>query len=179
MQLYIGLGNPGSQYLQNRHNVGFLCLDSWLSRIAQPVQLWKNDQKYGAEWARATDTIIFAKPQTFMNRSGEAVVRLMQFYKIIPENVTVIHDDLDIEIGKYKISIGKGPKLHNGITSVEQKIGKQFRRIRIGVENRNPDNRIPGEAYVLQDFTLAEHQLLEPVFSTLFSQYLSPALHQR
>lgn len=114
-----------------------------------------------------------------MNRSGEAVVRLMQFYKIIPENVTVIHDDLDIEIGKYKISIGKGPKQHNGITSVEQKIGKQFRRVRIGVENRNPDNRIPGEAYVLQNFTSAEHQLLEPVFSTLFSQYLSPTLPQR
>lgn len=170
MKLIIGLGNPGQQYAHTRHNVGFLCLDYIVQQLGKTAEDWKIDQKLTAHTLIIPDRYIFLKPQTFMNKSGEAVTRTMQFYKLKLQDVIVIHDDLDIKIGMYKISIGKGPKLHNGTSSIENTVGKEFKRVRIGVENRTPELRIPGEAYVLQNFTPDETSLLKPVFEDIFKE---------
>lgn len=170
MKLIIGLGNPGPQYTKTRHNVGFLCLDYIANKLGKSSDDWKNDQKLTADIIIIPNKYILLKPQTFMNRSGEAVTRTMQFYKLGLQDITVIHDDLDIKIGIYKISIGKGPKLHNGTSSIENKVGKDFQRVRIGVENRTPENRIPGESYVLQDFTTEEMPMLTQVFEDICKQ---------
>ena len=170
MKLIIGLGNPGPEYEHNRHNVGFLFVNYMASRISENTENWQNDQKMSAEYFKYENKYVFVKPQTFMNRSGEAVTKVMQFYKIALQDVIVIHDDLDIRIGEYKISMGKGPKLHNGTGSVENKIGKDFLRVRIGVENRTPDSHIPGVQYVLQNFSEPEIQTLEPVFEKIYKE---------
>jgi len=156
MKLVVGLGNPGVKYALTRHNVGFLFID------------------YLVENHLIDKQIKTLKPDTFMNRSGLAVVKELQFYKLKPADLIVIHDDLDLRLGEYKIQLGKGPKLHNGVESVEQSLGsKEFWRIRIGVDNRDPEKRVSGEHYVLQPFTLAELTLLKqtvfPKIKILFS----------
>ena len=144
MKLLVGLGNPGPKYLNTRHNVGFLFLD------------------YLAKNSLLDKQVKTLKPDTYMNDSGKAVARELQFYKLKPVDLFVVHDDLDLRLGEYKIQLGKGPKLHNGVDSVEKAIGtKDFWRARIGVDNRIPDNRASGESYVLQNFDQSELELLE------------------
>lgn len=153
MKLIVGLGNPGKEYAHHRHNVGFMFVD-YMSENAQSKH-------------------IFLKPQTFMNKSGGAVQKVMQFYKIPLENLYVVHDDLDIPLGKFKIQKGTGPKLHNGLTSIEEKLGtKNFWRIRIGVENRPTENRPSGEVYVLNNFTPEEHHRITQIFPKMVKQLL-------
>ncbi len=120
-------------------------------------------------------SIIIVKPQTFMNRSGETVRKIMIDDKTLTaDDVFVAHDDLDIALGKFKIEKGHGPKLHNGLESIEQCIGtKAFWRIRIGVDNRTPENRIPGEAYVLQNFTPNEKEIINKTFSDIYKQFVN------
>ena len=144
MKLLVGLGNLGPKYQNTRHNVGFLFLDF----------LVKNDL--------LDKQIKTLKPDTYMNQSGLAVAKKLSFYKLRPVNLIVVHDDLDLRLGEYKVQFGKGPKLHNGVDSVEKAIGtKDFWRVRIGVDNRIPDNRVSGESYVLQNFTPEELTILE------------------
>ena len=109
-----------------------------------------------------------------MNKSGNAVQKLMQFYKILPEDTYIAHDDLDIAVGKFKI-IKRGPQIHNGLSSIDSKIGVDYWKIRIGIENRDPQNRLPGEAYVLQNFTTEEKAGIQTAFSAIFAQ-LKPLL---
>lgn len=143
MKLLVGLGNPGEKYQNNRHNVGFMFADFMKDSEVVKREKW-----------------IILKPQSYMNRSGEEVSRAAHFYKIDPENIFVAHDDLDIPLGKFKIQKGTGPKLHNGISSIEKLLGeKDFWRVRIGVENRG-ENRVSGESYVLQNFTPEERQIM-------------------
>lgn len=155
MKLLVGLGNPGEKYQHNRHNIGFMFAD-----------FMKNNERMKHEkW-------IILKPQNYMNRSGEEVSKTAHFYKIEPEDIFVAHDDLDIPLGKFKIQKGTGPKLHNGISSIEQLLGtNDFWRIRIGVENRG-DNRISGEVYVLQDFTNEERQTITSLFPEISTRLL-------
>lgn len=168
MHLIVGLGNPGEKYQHNRHNIGFLCIEHIASHLAPFSLLWEKDQKSNSVIARIEERFLLVKPQTYMNRSGETVAKLMQRYKLTLKDLTIIHDDLDIKLGDCKFSMGKGPKMHNGLTSIEQRIGTQFRRARLGIENRPPTNsdelRIPGEAYVLSDFTSEELTTLSSVF---------------
>lgn len=148
MKLMVGLGNPGSEYKDTRHNVGFMVVD-WLSTKSE---------------IRNSKQILLVKPDTFMNRSGEAVKKIMTNYKLQMPNLYIIHDDLDIPLGKYKIQLGKGPKDHRGVLSVEMALGsKEFWRVRIGVENRDPGNRISGEEYTLQEFTDEEKKIVDRV----------------
>jgi len=144
MKLLVGLGNPGAKYLNTRHNLGFMFLD------------------YLQQQQKLDKQIKTLKPETYMNRSGIAVAKELRFYKLQPTDLIVVHDDLDLRLGEYKIQFGKGPKLHNGVESVEKILGtKEFWRVRIGVDNRNAENRIPGESYVLQSFTPEELTLLQ------------------
>lgn len=140
MKLIIGLGNPGEKYKNNRHNVGHMVVGAF-----------------------KTKNLIF-KSQNFMNNSGEFVEKLVEQYKVNLPNLWIIHDDLDIPLGSYKIQFGRGPKIHNGLKSIDESLGtNEYWHVRIGVDNRDPEDRIPGEEYVLQDFTDGERKILDKV----------------
>ncbi len=141
MKLIIGLGNPGEQYQHNRHNAGYLFID-------QAKKQNKN--------------LSFAKTNTFMNSSGTAVQTLLKASRTSTGDAYIVHDDLDLPLGAYKIQFGVGPKVHNGLRDIEAKLGtEEFWRVRLGVDNRDPNNRLPGEEYVLQDFTTEESEILK------------------
>ena len=128
--LVVGLGNPGAQYVNTRHNVGFMAVDVLAGENAS----WKSEKN--ALTARVDingNRVIFVKPQTFMNNSGVAVAALMTFYKIPLENIVVVHDDMDIPVGDCREKIGGGSAGHNGIRSIDAHIGREYRRIRIGI----------------------------------------------
>jgi PTH1 family peptidyl-tRNA hydrolase len=149
MKLIIGLGNPGEKYLNTRHNAGFLVADA-LQKIKAPAR------------------VIVRKSDVFMNDSGTCVNELIHRYDIDASNLYIVHDDLDIPLGSYKIQLGTGPKDHNGINSIESELGtKDFWRIRIGIENRGSGDRIQGEDYVLQDFTKDERKTLDGVIEKI------------
>ena len=162
MKLIIGLGNPGDNYKNNRHNVGHMVIDALASKIPNSKTQIPNKSK-----------ILIFKSQKFMNESGEFVKRLVEQYHMDSPNLWVIHDDLDIPLGSYKIQRGKGPKLHNGILSIERELGSDnFWRVRIGVDNRIGD-KTPGEEYVLQDFTEEEREELKEVINKVAQDILS------
>ena len=128
--LVVGLGNPGGEYAMTRHNVGFMAVDM----LAGDGVKWKSEKN--ALVARADvdgRRVIFAKPQTFMNNSGVAVQALMTYYKIPLENIVVIHDDMDIPVGDCREKVGGGSAGHNGIRSIDAHVGRDYRRIRIGI----------------------------------------------
>ena len=179
MKIIVGLGNPGGKYINTRHNVGFAALGKFIqSQIKNEKLKMKNDnvkfkisKRLKAEIyeTRIRDQkVVLAKPVTFMNKSGEAVRRLLQYNNVTIEqcnnDLYLIHDDLDIPLGKYKIQFGKGPREHGGVESVERALGtKDFWRVRIGVEHRDSENRISGEKYVLQEFTKEEKKIIDGV----------------
>jgi len=167
MLLIVGLGNPGEKYKKTRHNAGLIVIDELRKKWNFPE--FKFSNKFNAEVSKKSCGLwvvgcglLLVKPQTFMNRSGESVRKIMDFYKLTPENIIVIHDDLDIEIGKYKISTSSSSAGHKGVQSVIDNIGTQeFKRIRIGVEKsggRKNRGKISGDNFVLQDFEEDEYK---------------------
>lgn len=160
MHLIIGLGNPGKQYENTRHNAGFLVLDEICAAWKFPE--FENSSKFGAlisEGIKNNEKWLFVKPQGFMNKSGESVKKIMDFYKLPKKNLTVIHDDLDIDLGTYKISADSSAAGHNGVQSIIDQLGsQQFKRIRLGIEGaeKKKERIIPGEVFVLQDFSEEE-----------------------
>jgi PTH1 family peptidyl-tRNA hydrolase len=184
MKLTIGLGNMGGEYRYTRHNVGYRVVDALAMEIqslrshptgsqirTQEKELeFRYDKKLQSlvltllQPATHNPQLILAKPATFMNISGIAVKKLITHYKVNAKNLWVIHDDLDIRLGEYKIQFGKGPREHRGLLSIYEKLGtKDFWHVRIGVDNRGSDNRTPGEKYVLQKFTEEELAFLKEV----------------
>lgn len=182
MKLIVGLGNPGEKYKLNRHNMGFLFL-SYLheackltAEAAGPSSQsggFKYDKYLFSDVAKVQN-LFFAKPQTFMNKSGDAVRKIVTHYKLIPtQSLIVIHDDLDIPFGKFKIQ-PQGPKAHNGITDIQNKLASMdFMRVRIGVDNRGAENRMGGEEYVLQNFTPDELAQLPELFKKIETRLIS------
>lgn len=163
MNILIGLSNPSSEYEGTRHNSGALFLD-FLAESNIPagseVKIELEGEKY-----------ILYRPDTFMNESGKAVSRILNFYKLPPEKLTIVHDDLDLKLGTWKIQMGKGPKVHNGVTSVEDSLGTtDFNRIRIGIDNRNETFEGSGSAYVLGKFSSTELERLQTVFKEIATQ---------
>jgi PTH1 family peptidyl-tRNA hydrolase len=149
MKLIIGLGNPGTEYQNNRHNIGQMFVD-WLNN--HPESTSEYDLKA-------------VKTSVFMNQSGAEVKKLLRFYNLPLSELIIIHDDLDIQLGEVKIQARGGPKLHNGINSIERALKtKKFWRVRIGVDNRDIHHRIEGEKYVLQNFTPQEKENLPAIF---------------
>ncbi|NTW75431.1 MAG: aminoacyl-tRNA hydrolase [Candidatus Moranbacteria bacterium] len=165
MKLIVGLGNPGKEYGGTRHNIGFMFLDflreSWNFEPFQPTPKWKGLTSAGMHDGEKT---ILLKPETFMNRSGESVRSIMDFFKISVDDIIVIHDDLDIVPGTFKVAKGSGAAGHNGVADLIEKLGaKDFTRIRIGI-GRPPEN-IPADAFVLSPFTESELLSMEKTFS--------------
>ena len=148
----IGLGNPGEKYRNNRHNVGHMFIDYLVNELrVNELKLYKTD--------------------CFMNQSGAFIKKVMRNSGMRRENLVIAHDDLDIPLGKFKIQKGIGPQLHNGIESVEKSLGtKDFWRIRIGVDNRTPDNWIDGETYVLNDFRQNELYVIQALFPEVLNR---------
>lgn len=162
MKLVIGLGNPGEKYKNNRHNVGYMVVEA-LQKRSLALRAKKNLPR----------DVVARKTGVFVNESGKGVKKLVNQYKLEMADLWIIHDDLDIALGQYKIQKGKGPKLHKGIDSIEKEIGKDdFWRVRVGVENRLKDNRIPGEQYVLQDFPDEELNLLNRTIEIIIKELI-------
>ena len=153
MQLWVGLGNPGPQYAMQRHNVGFMAIDV----IAEmhgfgPVQ--KKFQGWLHEGRVAGIRVMLLKPATFMNESGRAVGEALRFYKLGTEALTVFHDELDLAPFKVKVKTGGGTAGHNGLRSIDQHLGPDFRRVRIGIGHPGHKDRVTG--YVLGNYAKAE-----------------------
>lgn len=183
MRLIVGLGNPGEKYKNNRHNVGFMFLDYLVYQLTSlRVNALKYDKYLNSQLAKLVinnNELLFSKPQTFMNLSGPAVKKLISNFKLKISNLIIVHDDLDIPLGKFKIQKGTGPQLHNGIESIEKSLRtKNFWRIRIGIDNR-PAQRsfreggIDGETYVLQNFLKEEKKIVANLFPQIFSRLKS------
>ena len=163
--LIVGLGNPGAEYVKTRHNVGFMAVDA----LAGDVVTWKSEKN--ALTARMDfdgRRVILAKPQTYMNNSGVAVLALMTFYKVPLENLIVIHDDMDIAVGNLREKVGGGSAGHNGIKSIDANVGRDYRRIRIGINHpRDFDLKIDAADWVLGRFTDEELKKINIVISEI------------
>lgn len=152
MRLIIGIGNPGEDYVYTRHNVGFL-VAGLLRKTSLPVGF------------------VVKTSDEFMNNSGVFVKKMVKQYSLPIQNLYIIHDDLDIPLGSYKIQLGKGPKDHNGIKSIDDELGtNQYWHVRVGVDNRPYDSRPMGEEYVLQTFSDEEKKVLDGVFKRLVKE---------
>ena len=160
--LIVGLGNPGRKYAGNRHNIGFMALDR-LSE-AHGLSIGRVQQRSLVGNGRIADQALFlAKPQTFMNRSGEAVGSLARYYKISPADILVVYDELDLPFGSLRLRQKGGAGGHNGMKSVIQHLGNDFPRLRLGIGR--PPGQMDPAAYVLQDFRSQELPLLEEVLN--------------
>jgi PTH1 family peptidyl-tRNA hydrolase len=174
--LLVGLGNPGKEYEHTRHNVGFMCLDSFVAK-SDEMEDWmlKKDLKCLLSSGRIGDArVIAVKPTTYMNLSGEAVQAVVNFYKVPQAQILVIHDELDIDFGQIRLRVGGSAAGHNGIKSVSQHIGEDYGRVRIGIGPKKPE-RIKSEDFVLQKFNESEQSqlpnLTQEVNATL-SEYI-------
>lgn len=158
--LLVGLGNPGAEYQGTRHNIGFACLDAFAKANSFPDWQNKKDLKSHIASAQLGDTrIILAKPQTFMNNSGEAIQAVMAFYKLDASRLTVVYDELDIDFGQIRLRQGGSAAGHNGVKSLIQHLGEDFGRVRIGIGPKRPE-QIDSAKFVLQKFNAEEQQQL-------------------
>lgn len=179
MFIIVGLGNPGEKYQENRHNAGFMFVD-YLYENSEVIKPWKYDKYTQSEVSQINLKAngfelkaISVKPQTYMNKSGDAVKKIISNQKSVISNLFVIHDDLDLVLSNFKIQKGVGPKVHNGLSSIEQTLhATDFWRVRIGVDNRGGE-KINGEIYVLQNFTSEEKTTLETTFPKILERLIS------
>ncbi len=160
MKLVVGLGNPESRYANTRHNLGFEVLDE-LSRKLNLID-WVREEKFKSELVK-TPELILVKPQTFMNQSGLAVSLLTNYFKIAPQDIIVIHDELDLPLGKIKVRLGGAAAGHHGVESIIESLGTdQFIRVRLGIGNLKTQSsehktaHISAEKFVLEPFLHSE-----------------------
>jgi len=165
MLLLVGLGNPEPRYAGHRHNVGFMALEAiarghgfgpWRSRYSSLI----------SEGSLDGEKVLLQKPQTYVNRSGYAVVQGMRFYKLALQDLVVIHDELDLAAGKVRIKTGGGVAGHNGLRSIAEQLGsRDFRRVRIGIGHPGHKELVTG--HVLGNFSADDRQWLEPLLDAL------------
>ena len=168
MLLVVGLGNSGPQYAQNRHNFGFMAADA----IARRHSFSAPRSKFHGELAEGTidgKKILILKPQTYMNESGRAVAAAMQFYKLAPEDVVVLHDELDVAPGKLKVKRGGGLAGHNGLRDIKAHIGPEFRRVRLGIGHPGDKNLVEG--YALRDFSKADQHWVDDMLDAVAENF--------
>lgn len=152
MKLFIGLGNPSKKYQNTRHNLGQTIVKKLIEKYGQK----KND-------------LMFAISDSFMNESGPSVQKLVHFYKISPQNLYLIHDDLDLGVGEYRLQFDRGPAGHHGVESVIQSLGTQaFNRFRVGIGK--PTAPIPVEDYVLQPFSADEKVIIDQTIDKIITE---------
>ncbi len=165
MKLIIGLGNPGDKYKLTRHNAGFLAID-YILNDGDGFMTARSTKEFKSEvwtWLEGSKKILFLKPQTYMNDSGQALKVVCNFYKMdLAKDLLVIHDDVDLPFGDIRTTESSSAAGHNGIKSIIQELGTQdFHRVRIGVETRASREELPTDAFVLQNFTEEEIKKLK------------------
>ncbi|HKM01327.1 MAG TPA: aminoacyl-tRNA hydrolase [Sedimentibacter sp.] len=159
MYIIAGLGNPGKEYTNTRHNAGYAAVEYLSEKYNVKLNKLKFNSVYGDTFING-EKVMFVKPVTYMNRSGIAIEEIMNFYKVPPENLIVIYDDIDIPLGTLRIRPNGSPGTHNGMKSIINNIGNGFPRIRIGI-GRNEDMDLAD--YVLQKFSSSEKELVNPI----------------
>jgi PTH1 family peptidyl-tRNA hydrolase len=164
MYLLVGLGNPGSEYTKNRHNVGFMCVDEVIKSYGFPSEKAKFSGFLTEGRVDSVKVCIF-KPLTYMNRSGRAVAETARFFKIPPEHVIVFHDDLDLVPGKIRVKQGGGHGGHNGLRDLDVHLGPLYWRVRIGIGR--PLHKEAVSSYVLSNFSKEDHRWLDPLLPLL------------
>ncbi len=167
MQLWVGLGNPGTQYALNRHNVGFMAADTMaevhgFALVQKKFQGWVQDGRIGGT------RVILLKPATFMNESGRAVGEALRFYKLGIDALTVFHDELDLAPMKVKVKLGGGTAGHNGLRSLDQHMGPDFRRVRIGIGHPGHKDRVTG--HVLGNYAKSEIDALSDMLGAIAAE---------
>ena len=164
MLLLVGLGNPGAKYEKNRHNIGYMAVDEIVRRHS--FGAWRaRFQALTAEGRIADSRILAMKPTTFMNESGRAVGAAMGFFKLVPADVIVIYDELDLVPGKVRVRRGGGLAGHNGLRSIDAHIGNDFRRVRVGIGHPGSKHRV--QSHVLSDFAKAELPVMSRVIDAI------------
>lgn len=160
--LIVGLGNPEARYANTRHNLGFEVVEELEKRVKGQGESWKYEGKFKSEIVK-NGNLIFVKPQTFMNNSGMAVSLLANFYKISPEDIIVIYDELDLPLGKIKVRMGGAAAGHHGVESIMEALGTdQFIRVRLGIGNLKTQSsehkaaHVSAEKFVLESFLHSE-----------------------
>jgi len=167
MQLIVGLGNPGKEYANNRHNIGYLVIDQITENQKSKIKNQNDNAKFK-----------ILKPQSFMNNCGIEIKKESAYYKIEDDNIFVIHDDMDINFGTLRISFGLSSAGHNGVQSIIDTLNtNKFWRIRIGI-GRPPEN-ILSEKFVLQDFTLAEKEKIDDIIAKTAGYVLDCISHPK
>lgn len=170
MYLIVGLGNPGEKYQKTRHNLGFVVIDKLAYSVQRIGDSWKQNKKLKAEIQQVNYTLnamnytlVFAKPLTYMNNSGLAVRLLADYFKIVPENIVIVHDDLDILLGKIKVRKGGSGAGHRGVESVIKSLGTDnFVRVRVGI-GPTEERLSETEDFVLEPFTSKEKPVVKRV----------------
>ncbi len=180
MKLIVGLGNPGSQYAKTRHNLGFMVLDQLVTYHGWPQFSPQNrfealvtEAVYSAGGKQ--ERLILAKPVTMMNDSGRAVAKIAGFFKVEPEDIWVVHDDVDLEYGQLRIRRGGSAGGHNGVNSIIQAMGAEFVRFRVGIGS----NRAVGqtsEIYVMKPFSLGQRRQLPQIITGTAKSIMHHAL---
>ena len=167
MQIWAGLGNPGATYALHRHNVGFMAADL----IAETYTFGAWQKKFRsliAEGRIGRHKVLLLKPQTFMNRSGEAVAEALRFYKLDVDSLTAFHDELDLAPMKMKVKVGGGTAGHNGLRSIDQHLGPDFRRVRIGIGH--PGHKDLVTPHVLGNYAKVELEPLSDLLAAMASE---------
>ena len=157
MYLIAGLGNPGDKYAKTRHNIGFLVIDEITKNLSASNITNHNFKAI----VQKNSSLIFAKPQTFMNASGESILNIAEYYDIENHNIIIVHDDLDLTFGTVKFKLGGGHGGHNGLKSIDNHIGQDYIRVRIGIGK--PQNKNDVANYVLNNFNKEELDKLNDI----------------
>jgi PTH1 family peptidyl-tRNA hydrolase len=167
MQIWAGLGNPGAAYSLHRHNVGFMAADiiAEVHGFSAPKKAFRSELREGRI---GRNRILLLKPQVFMNRSGESVAEALRFYKLDLDALTVFHDELDLAPMKVKVKQGGGTAGHNGLRSIDQHLGPDFRRIRIGIGH--PGHKDKVTPYVLGNYAKVEVDPLSDLLAAIASE---------
>jgi len=171
MMLVVGLGNPGSEYASTRHNIGFMAVDELVRRHS--FSPWKAKfQGAVSEGTIGSEKVVVLKPQTFMNLSGQSVGTAARFLKVTLGHVVVIHDELDLDPGRVRVKTGGGSGGHNGLKSIDAHLGRDYRRVRLGIGHPGDKNLVT--PYVLHPFAKADQDWLQPLLDAVADNF--PAL---
>ena len=164
MLFVVGRGNPGSDYARNRHNIGFMAVDAIAGRYGFSPFRGKFHGKL-AEGKIADHKVIAFKPMTYMNRSGDAVLGALRFFKLPPEDVLVFHDEIDLVSGKLRVKRGGGHAGHNGLRSIHARIGPNYGRVRLGIGH--PGDKARVARHVLRDFSRSDRDWVDPMMDAV------------
>lgn len=168
MRLVVGLGNPGVEHARQRHNIGFMAVDAIHRRYA--FSPWRaRFHGHAAEGTVAGARVLMLKPMTYMNDSGRAVAAAATFYKVRPGDVVVFHDELDLAPGKVRVKTGGSTAGHNGLRSLDDHLGPDFKRVRLGIGHPGDKERVLG--HVLRDFAKADRAWLDTLLDALAKNF--------